>query len=131
MLLFLLVILGMLAVVAAFFMSDLLRGKGEFGLDVKVESCSKCGFRVPLNGDPERMEESGVSVRWVCPVCGEKTKSLWGKVSPAVPQSALPEIKEERSIQDFKNPLDEKGRTPVERVLHDHGKDEDVERDEY
>jgi len=122
---FLLIVIGSAIVIMAFVIIDSMRRKGDFSLNNNDKpACSKCGFNIPF-------EDENPRTRWKCPVCGEKV-GFWGTdVQATTPKAELPELKEERSIQDFKNPLDEKGRTPVERVLDDQEKDEDVERDEH
>lgn len=122
--LFILIVLGSVIVFMTFIILDSMRRKGDYSLKNDKPACPKCGFRIPF-------EDENPRTRGKCTVCGEKL-DFWGNDLPARPSAALPEIKEEQSIRDFKNPLDEKGRTPVERVLHDNEKEDDkLERDEH
>ena len=121
--LFLFILIIPLLGIVAFLIFDSLGRTGNKKLRNSIPVCSKCGFNIP-------MEDNNPRTRWKCPVCGVGT-SFWEHRLPAVATPELMESDQNGSIEDFRNHLDDRGRTPVERLLDEPDKEEEVEKDEH
>jgi len=120
---FLLAIIFFLILFAALVLiiSDTIRGKGRFGVNLKLPDCPGCGKKAPAVRTPKSANQA-MWGGWTCDACGLEIDK-WGKPvnSEEAPPAFEPQkIEPVREI--FIKPLDDRGKTPVERIFEDDEK---------
>lgn len=100
--------------------SDSVRGKGRFGINLKIPDCPGCGKKVPAVRKPKSANQA-MWGGWTCESCGLELDK-WGKPvsSNALPAGEPRRIEPVREI--YIKPLDDRGKTPVERIFEDDEK---------
>ncbi len=96
---------------------DSVKGKSDWGVDLSLPNCPKCGMKVPAIRKPTSTRQA-MWGGWTCSNCGCEIDK-WGKeINTAIIE---PEQKQIREAQiSFVDSFDEKGRTPVEKIFEEN-----------
>ncbi len=98
---------------------DSAKGKGDWGMNLSLPNCPKCGRKVPAIRKPTSARQA-MWGGWTCSNCGCEIDK-WGKeINIAKTKTTQKQITEEQV--NFVESFDEKGKTPVEKIFEEMNK---------
>ncbi|MGH9820487.1 MAG: hypothetical protein ACRD43_09995, partial [Pyrinomonadaceae bacterium] len=106
------ILIGPVIVFLAFMAFDTFKRRGEFGVNLRLATCSKCGTYLPFRRVASSIRQT-LFGGWNCPTCGTELDK-WGKELKTeasldlLPDHAVPEPIGP-SYRNFDDPLDELG----------------------
>lgn len=96
---------------------DSAKGKGNWGINLSLPNCPKCGQKVPAVRTPTSIRQA-LWGGWTCSGCGCEIDK-WGKEISSVAELQNIQKQIDQSQEGFIKPFDEKGKTPIERVFQE------------
>ena len=112
--LFALIVFGLLAIVVV----DTIRGKGRWGINLRLPNCPECDQKAPAFRNPTSIKQA-LWGGWTCSNCGCEMDK-WGKEVATINETKVQPKQVEQSKMEPIMTFDEKGKTPVERVFDEN-----------
>ncbi len=98
---------------------DSVKGKSDWGINLSLPNCPKCGKKVPAIRKPTSTHQA-MWGGWTCSNCGCEMDK-WGKeINTAEIETTEKQIREAQV--SFVESFDEKGKTPVEKIFEENNK---------